>query len=102
MRSHGWWAAGAPRADARGPRGRRGLMDWIDYAWPLMGGISVTLGLIYLFVWSRQRHEPAMLVFAVLAAEMAALALLELLAMQSETPAAYSALLHGAEFVVAL
>src|SRR5688572_14968464 len=77
-------------------------MDWIDYAWPLMGGVSFTLGLVYLCVWWRQGNQPAMLAFALLAAEMAALSIVELKSMQAQTPADYSALLRAGEWIVAL
>jgi PAS domain S-box-containing protein len=73
-------------------------MNWIDIAWPLMSGVSLTLALIYLLIWLRQRSQPAMLVFAVAAVLVSVVGIVELLLMNARTPAEYAAVLrwgHG-------
>ena len=38
-------------------------MGWIDIAWPMVGAVSLTLGLIYLLVWVRKPDRYGYLLF---------------------------------------
>lgn len=62
-----------------------------DLAWMAMAAASLTLGLIHLFVWVRQRERLDFLVFFVLAAAAAAWGSFELQMMRAPTPAAWAA-----------
>src|SRR5215468_4320311 len=64
-------------------------MTWIDVAWTMMASASLTLALLHLVVWHRQRSEYAYLVFCVLAVSVAGLAMFELLVVRAQTPAEY-------------
>ena len=54
----------------------RCLMNWIEYALPMLAGASVTLGLIQCTVWLRNRTQPANLAFALAALAVAAVMLI--------------------------
>ena len=77
-------------------------MTWIDIAWPVMSGISLTLGLIYLLIWVRQRSQPAMLAFAMAAGSVSAIAIFELVLMHAQTPRDYAAVLRWGHVPVTL
>lgn len=77
-------------------------MNWIDIVWPMLGGASLTLGLVHLLVWLRQQNQPAHLMFGLAAGSVAVLAIFELLLMRAQTPAAYAGLLRWAHVPVAL
>lgn len=77
-------------------------MNWIDIVWPMLGAASMTLGLVHLLVWVRQRDQPAHLMFSMAAASVAVLAIFELLLMRAQTPADYAGLLRWAHVPVAL
>jgi PAS domain S-box-containing protein len=64
-------------------------MSWIDVAWTMMASASLTLALLHLVVWHRQRSEYAYLVFCVLAVSVAGLAMFELVVVRAQTPAEY-------------
>jgi PAS domain S-box-containing protein len=64
-------------------------MNWIDVAWTMMASASLTLALLHLVVWHRQRSEYAYLVFCVLAVSVAGLAMFELVVVRAQTPAQY-------------
>lgn len=77
-------------------------MNWIDIVWPILGAASLTLGLVHLLAWFRQRSLPAHLMFSIAGGSVAAAAIFELLMMRAETPAAYAGLLRWAHVPVAL
>src|SRR5258706_13289625 len=77
-------------------------MNWIDIAWPMMGAASLTLALIHLIVWFKQKRQTAHLMFAVTAISVAALAILEVLMMDAPTPERYGVLLRWAHVPFAL
>jgi PAS domain S-box-containing protein len=82
-------------------------MSGVDLAWMAMASASLTLGLIHLFVWVRQRERLDFLVFFVLATSAAAFGAFELRMMHASTPPAWAAALRAAHvplaiFVVAL
>ena len=75
-------------------------MTWIDIAWPAMGGVSLTLGLLHLLIWQRQRDQPALLMFGLAAGSLAVLAIIELLGMHAQTTARYFTLLRWGQVPV--
>lgn len=77
-------------------------MNGIDILWPMMGAASLTLGLIHMMVWLRQRTQPAHLVFSIAAAAVAVLSLCELLIMSAATPARYAEVLRWSHVPVAV
>jgi PAS domain S-box-containing protein len=77
-------------------------MDWIDVLWPLMGGVSLTLGLIHVLIWFRLRNQPALLMFALAAGAIAVLSIFELSLMRAQTPQQYATILRQAQLPVLL
>ena len=71
-------------------------MNWIDIAWPLMGGACLTLGLIHLLLWARRNWQVEHLLFAIASISVAAVAVFELAIMQARSPAQYGELLRWA------
>jgi len=71
-------------------------MGWIDMAWPMVGATSLTLGLIYLLIWLRQRSQHGYLLFFVAAAAVAAFSLFELRMMRATTADEYATTLRWA------
>ena len=71
-------------------------MNWIEIAWPLMGGACLTLGLIHLLVWFRRLDRRLHLVFALASISVAAISALELLMMQARETGHYADLLRWA------
>ena len=69
-------------------------MNWIDFAWPMMGGACLALGLIHLLVWVRHRSQTVSLLFCLIALTVAVLAVCELLLMRAQTPAEFASLLR--------
>jgi two-component system, LuxR family, sensor kinase FixL len=77
-------------------------MNWVDIVWPVMGGVSLTLGLIHLLIWLRQRNRSALLMFGLAAGSVAVLAIFELLLMRSQSPQQYATLLRWAQLPLML
>ncbi|HSC13109.1 MAG TPA: PAS domain S-box protein [Rhodanobacteraceae bacterium] len=78
-------------------------MNWIDIVWPMMGAASLTLALIHLLVWFKQReHQSAHLMFAITGISVAALAIFELLMMTAPTAERYGVLLRWVHVPFAL
>jgi PAS domain S-box-containing protein len=75
-------------------------MNLIDRAWTMMAAASLTLGLIHLLVWFKQRSRPAHLAFFVLATAVAAFSAFELSMMGAQTPASYAAALRWAHIPI--
>src|SRR5439155_8058929 len=61
-------------------------MSWITVVWSVGRGACLTLALMLLVVWWKDRTSRANLIFAVMAVAVAVLAALELAMMQAETP----------------
>lgn len=76
-------------------------MTWIDIAWPMMVAASLTLGLIHLRIWFRQRTQPAQLMFSLAAMCVGTLAAVELLAMRAETPPQYATMVRWTQPIFA-
>ena len=65
-------------------------MSWVTVIWSMGAGACLTLAAIHLVVWWNDPTTRANLIFAVMAAAVAAFAALELLMMQAETPEQWS------------
>ncbi len=65
-------------------------MTWIDLAWTLMASASLTLAGIHLFVWFKDRTQPAHLWFFMLAASVPLFGVFEILAIEAQTPSDYA------------
>ena len=65
-------------------------VNWVVIVWTMMAAASLTLGLVHLLVWFKQRSRYASLVFFALATSVAAFSASELSMMRAPTPAAYA------------
>ena len=61
-------------------------MNWVTVIWSVGSGACLTLALIHVVVWWKDRAARANLVFSVMAIAVAAFAALELAMMQAQTP----------------
>lgn len=78
-------------------------MNWIDIVWPMMGAVSLTLGLIHLLIWFRQRaQQQAYLLLSMATLCVAILAIFELLGMRAETPGQFATILRWAHVPLAM
>ncbi len=75
-------------------------MNLINLVWPMMAATSLTLAVIFLFVWSRLRSQRDYLAFAVFAICVCAYTLGELFLMRAGSPGQYSDVLRLMMFVV--
>lgn len=64
-------------------------MTVVGVVWVMMASACLTLGLIHLYVWYRQRSQYGSLLFSVLAISIAAVGAFELALMHAATPGAY-------------
>jgi two-component system, LuxR family, sensor kinase FixL len=77
-------------------------MTWIDYAWPMLGAASLTLGLVHLTTWFQQRWQQENLIFAFAAISVATLSILELKGMHTASPADYGPLVRWGHVPLAI
>ncbi|HOM13222.1 MAG TPA: PAS domain S-box protein [Rubrivivax sp.] len=77
-------------------------LNGVDLAWMAMAAAGLTLGLIHLFVWARQRARLDFLVFFVLATAAAAFGAFELQMMRAATPAAWATAVRASHVPLAL
>lgn len=77
-------------------------MTWIDIFWPMMGGASLTVGAVHLFVGLRRPVRPAHLMFASAAFSVAVLSVFELALMQATDPQDFGTLMRWAHIPVAI
>jgi hypothetical protein len=61
-------------------------MSWVTVIWSLGAGACLTLALMHVVVWWKDRATLANLVFSVMAIAVAAFAALELALMRAQTP----------------
>jgi len=61
-------------------------MSWVHFVWLMLAGATFILALIHALIWTRQRAMPDHLAFAMAAASLATLTLLELRALDATTP----------------
>jgi len=71
-------------------------MNWVEIAWIMMSAATVTLGVIHLFVWFKQRSQYAHLLFFALALSAATFGAFELEMMRAQSPAGYAVTLRWA------
>lgn len=64
-------------------------VSWIDIVWPMMAAASLTLGLIQLLIWLRQRSRWEHLAFFVLAVSVAGFGAVEWLLIRASSPEQY-------------
>jgi hypothetical protein len=76
-------------------------MTWIEIAWIAMSAVSLTLGVIHLFVWVKYRSQLAHLLFFALAASTTAFGVFELVMMHAPSAAAYATTLRWAHVPLA-
>ena len=69
-------------------------MSWIDVAWPMMAAMCLTLALITLLVWLRQRSRLDYLAFCVLGICVALFAAGEWNLMRADSPQRYGDVLR--------
>jgi two-component system sensor kinase FixL len=77
-------------------------MNWVELAWAMMASAALTLALVHLLVWRKQRSQYAYLWFFALATSVAACAAFELSLMRATTPAGYATTLRWAQVPVSL
>jgi PAS domain S-box-containing protein len=76
-------------------------MNWVEVAWIMMIAASLTLGVIHLFVWLKQRSQYAHLLFFALAISAAIFGSFELAMMRAQSPADYATALRWAHVPLA-
>lgn len=76
-------------------------MNWIDVLWPMLCATSLTLGLIHLLTWLRQREHVEHGAFVILCVGVSSVAIFELLGMRAPTPAHYASLLRWVQLPLA-
>jgi two-component system, LuxR family, sensor kinase FixL len=64
-------------------------MSWVTIIWAMIASACLTLALVHVLVWCRQREARANLLFALSAVATAAFAGCEFLTMRAETPGAF-------------
>jgi PAS domain S-box-containing protein len=77
-------------------------MSWVEITWIVMSAACLTLGVIHLFVWFKQRSHYAHLLFFALAVSATAFGACELVMMRSQSHAAYAATLRWAHVPLAM
>jgi two-component system, LuxR family, sensor kinase FixL len=77
-------------------------MNWVEVVWIVMSAACLTLGVIHLFVWFKQRSQYAHLLFFALALSATAFGACELVMMRSQSPAAYAGTLRWAHVPLAM
>ena len=77
-------------------------MNWVQIDWIMMSAASLTLGVIHLFVWFKQRLRYAHLLFFALAVSAAAFGGFELAVMHAQSPVGYANALRWAHVLLAI
>ena len=75
--------------------------NWIDLVWAMMAAACLTLGIIHLVVWFKQRSHNANLTFFALATSVAVFAGFELAMVGAQTPAEFALWLRWAHVPIA-
>lgn len=60
-------------------------MSWTSIIWPMIASARLTLAMVNLIIWFKQKNQLAHLLFFVTAGAVAAIAACELGAMQAQT-----------------
>ena len=77
-------------------------MNWVQIAWIMMSAASLTLGVIHLFAWFKQRSQYAHLLFFALAVSAAAFGVFEIEMMHAQSSVGYAAALRWAHVLLAM
>jgi two-component system sensor kinase FixL len=77
-------------------------MTWIDIVWPMMSAASLTLALIHVVTWYKQRDLTDHLALGAICLGVGAIAILEWLMMRAQTPTDFATLLRWAHVPFAL
>jgi two-component system sensor kinase FixL len=77
-------------------------MNWVQIAWVMMSAASLTLGVIHLFVWFKQRSQYDHLLFFALAVSAAGFGAFELAMMRAQSPVGYATALRWAHVLLAM
>lgn len=77
-------------------------MNWIEVIWTMMAAASLTLGVVHLFVWFKQRSDYAHLLFFALACSAATFGAFEMAMVQASSPESHATLLRWAHVPLAL
>lgn len=76
-------------------------LNWIDLLWPMGAASSLTLAVVHLFIWFKQKRHIANLLFAFTAVAVAGMSMLEMAMMNARTPEQYATLMKWAHIPVA-
>jgi len=77
-------------------------MNWVEVIWIVMSAACLTLGVIHLFVWFKQRSQYAHLLFFALAVSATAFGAFELTMMRAQSPVVYAVTLRWAHVPLAM
>lgn len=77
-------------------------MTWVEVVWPMMSAASLTLAGIHLMIWILRRNQPVHLMFAIAAASVAGIALLERMELRATTPEVFAAAIRYAHPLLAV
>ena len=69
-------------------------MNWVTVIWSMVGGACLTLALMHVVIWLKNRGAQVHLVFAVMAVSVAAITALELAMMRAGTPRQFGILMR--------
>src|SRR4051812_23168004 len=72
-------------------------MSWIVVAWSMMMAVAMTLGMLHLTIWIRQRRNYAHLWFCLVAFSASAMAGLEVQMMKADTAEVFFAALRWSQ-----
>jgi PAS domain S-box-containing protein len=75
--------------------------NWIQIVWAMMAAASLTLGIVHLVVWSKQRSHYAHLTFFALASSVAVFSGFELAIVSAQTPAEFGLWVRWAHVPIA-
>jgi PAS domain S-box-containing protein len=77
-------------------------MTWIEVVWPMMSAASLTLAWIHLVIWIKRRDQRVHLLFALAAASVAGIALLELMELRATTTETFATAIRWAHPLLAI
>jgi len=77
-------------------------MSWVTVCWSMAAGVSLSLAMVHVLVWMRDRTAAANLLFAVSALAASAITIHELFLMRAQDPAEYESILRWMHLPVAI
>ena len=69
-------------------------MNWVYMVWSMMGGAAFVLAFVHLTTWLRRPTDHSKLLFVIIAGAIAVIAIFEMLAMNTASPAQYAMLVR--------